>query len=142
MNDITEIFGEPISVYTRAQGIADGFLHDVTNVAREFGLRWPVAITAGAWGECVQWTEDDNKRKGTCQDEAGRLADVLAMAAMRMRVAAAKGASGSNVRLAFAVIRTPQEGRGRVPRRCDLVLHVGPGDSGEPVLTVMLTTED
>lgn len=142
MNDTNDFFGEPVHVYTRAQAIDDGMLHEISETAREFGLVWPVAITQGAWADCVAWSEDDNKLKGTGQDEAGRLADVLAMAAMRMRVAAARNESGCHVRLSFAVMRTPREGRGRVPRRCDLVLHVGPGDAGEPVLTIMLTTED
>ena len=142
MNDVSDFFGEPIHVYTRAQAIDDGMLHEVSDMARTFGLVWPVAITSGAWADCVAWSEDDNKLKGTCQDEQGRLCDVLAMAAWRMRKAAARNESGCHVRLVFQVMRTPREGRGRVPRRVDLVLHVGPGDAGEPVLTIMLTTED
>lgn len=142
MNDMTEFFGAPISVYTRAQGIADGFLIDVTERARETGFRWPVAITSAAWADCVAWTEEHNKTKGTAQDEAGRLSDVINMAFYRMRAAARSGAAGVNVRLAFHVIRTPAEGRARVPVKTELCLHVGPGDAGEPVLTIMLPGED
>jgi hypothetical protein len=142
MNDITEFFGAPISVYTRAQGIADGFLIDVTERARETGFRWPVAVTSQAWADCVTWTEENNKAKGTCQDEAGRLSDVLNMAFYRMRAAARSGASGFNVRLAFHVMRTPADGRGAMPRKTELCLHVGPGDDAEPVLTIMLPGED
>lgn len=142
MNDATEFFGEPVHVYTRAQAIEDGMLHELTSTAQEYGFRWPVAITAGAWADCVAWAEDDNTRKGTGQDERGRLGDVLAMAYVRMRQAAARNESGCHVRLAFHVLRTPREGRGQKPRDVELVLHVGPGDAGEPVLTIMLTSED
>ena len=45
-NDLTDVFGEPIPVYTRTQAIADGVLVDVSVRARHFGLRYPVALTA------------------------------------------------------------------------------------------------
>lgn len=41
-------FGEVISVYTRAQALADGVLIDAGPMAREAGFRWLTAITAGA----------------------------------------------------------------------------------------------
>ena len=34
--------------YTRAEAIADGVLIDVSAVAREAGIRYPVALTAAA----------------------------------------------------------------------------------------------
>ena len=45
MNDLKEIFGECISVYTRAQAIEDGILVDVSTVANEAGFKWPTAMT-------------------------------------------------------------------------------------------------
>lgn len=141
-DDFTAFWGEPIHVYTRAQAIDDGMLCEVSEMAREYGLVWPVAMTRTVWADCVEWTDEDNARKGTGQDERGRLRDVCAMAAMRMRAAAARDESGSNVRLAFNVLRTPRDGRGAKARVCPLVLHVGPGDAGEPVLTIMLPNED
>ena len=39
--------------YTRAQAIADGVLIDVSELAKEAGFRFPVAVTAGVWAECV-----------------------------------------------------------------------------------------
>lgn len=67
-----------ISTYTRAEALADGELVDVTERAKELGFRYPVALTRGAWAECVAWT-----RGGGWQDESGRLADVLWMALLR-----------------------------------------------------------
>jgi hypothetical protein len=136
MNDITDLFGPPISVYTRAQALEDGALVDVSTLARDFGIRWPVAMTHGAWVECVQWDEEINARKGTAQDETGRACDVLAMAAWCMR------RGGGESRGTFYVLRTPREGKGRKARSVELHLHCGPGDTPEPVITIMLPGED
>jgi hypothetical protein len=58
--------------YTRAEAIADGVLIDVSGVAREAGIRYPVALTAAVWRRCVAVPPGVR-----CQDEAGRLWDVL-----------------------------------------------------------------
>ena len=46
---MTEYFGEPISIYTRAQAIEDGVLVDVSESAREAGFKFPVAVTRTVW---------------------------------------------------------------------------------------------
>jgi hypothetical protein len=40
-----------ISSYTRAQAIADGELVDVSTIAREAAIRFPVAITRTLWAD-------------------------------------------------------------------------------------------
>ena len=42
---LEDVFGPVISCYSRAQAIEDGVLVDVTNMAREAGFKWPVALT-------------------------------------------------------------------------------------------------
>ena len=120
-----------ICTYTRAQALEDGGLIDVSETAREAGFKVPVALTAAAWGDCVAWDEKDAK---TCQDEAGRLWDVLNMAAM----AALCNRQAS--RVPFSVLRVPRWGAR--PEPAHLVLHIGPGDEGEPVITIMQPGED
>lgn len=122
--------------YTRAEAIEDGYLVDVSTVAREAGFTVPVAMTRAAWVDCVEWTEDTAKRKATIQDEAGRLWDVVYMARL-----AARAAGGAQQRR-FQVYRVPTEGRGIRPRPVVLVLAIGPGDAGEPVITIMQPGED
>ena len=39
--------------YTRADALADGVLVDVSAVAREAGIKFPVALTRAAWERCV-----------------------------------------------------------------------------------------
>lgn len=131
---VEEIFGEPISIYTRRQALDDGVLVDVSELAKEAGFRFPVALTRAAWGDCVEWSEADSKRQ-TYQNEAGRLWDVLWMASV-----AARRNSGSELR--FQLYRVPRGGRGVRPRLVTLVMLCGPGDEGEPVITIMLPGED
>jgi hypothetical protein len=58
--------------YTRADALREGVLIDVSPVAREAGIRHPVALTRAVWQRCVAVPPGV-----LCQDEAGRLWDVL-----------------------------------------------------------------
>jgi hypothetical protein len=58
--------------YSRAEAIRDGVLIDATELAREAGFRYPVALTAAAWHDCVKISPTD-----LVHDETGRLWDVL-----------------------------------------------------------------
>ncbi len=40
------LFGDLIFSYTRTQAIDDGVLIDATELARDAGFKWPVALTA------------------------------------------------------------------------------------------------
>lgn len=131
-------FGELIHSYSRAEALADGDLIEVPEeLWRNQGFKHPVALTRAAWADAVAWDEKDNQRKKTIQDPTGRLWDVLTMAGH-----AARKAHGRVDRIPFQVLRTPREGRGRTPRLADLHLHVGPGDTPDPVLTILLPRED
>lgn len=120
---------EFIHVYTRAQAIADGVLMDVSALAREAGFKVPVAMTAAAWADCVAWPPEAGG-----QDETGRLWDVLYLAGWQ-----ARGHPTHNL-VGFGVLRVrPPEIQ---PSYAALQLHIGPGDQGEPVATIMLVGED
>lgn len=133
-DSLESLFGNVIYAYSRADAMADGVLVDVSETAREAGFRIPVAMTAAAWDDCVQWSDTDSKRQ-TPQDEAGRLWDVLCMAAIAVRKARGK-------RCPFQLCRVPRGGRATRPRTTTLHLHIGAGDAGEPVITVLMPTED
>ena len=129
-------FGETVFSYSRKEAIADGTLVDVTETAKEAGFRIPVAITAAAWEDCVAWDRDDNTRKGTANDQEGRLWDVLWMAwnaAIRNRDTSA---------FHFQVFRVPRQGRGHMPRMTTLSALCHGGDQGEPLVTIMMPGED
>jgi hypothetical protein len=144
MSDLmTELFGEPIYVYTRAEAITDGALIDVSEVAAEAGFTIPVAVSAAAWADCVAWDEavEDRKPEFTAQDEAGRLWDVVGMCRFGLRRKAARGELTAG-RYEFELLRVPPYGRGVRPRQVTLVADLGGGDAGEPVLTIMVVGED
>jgi hypothetical protein len=117
--------------YTRADAIRDGVLIDVSGTAREAGIRWPVALTAAAWGRCVTVPPGV-----VCQDEAGRLWDVLTM----LRFAVRRSSDGAR-EVRFGV-HVRNDNRDRTPPLVRLKALCGPGDHGEPVVTVMVPEED
>ena len=63
-----------IHSYTRAQAIDDGALVDVSDMATEAGIRYPTALTRAVWNTYVQVPSGVE-----CQDESGRLWDILSM---------------------------------------------------------------
>jgi len=126
---------EIIYAYTRAQAIEDGVLVDVSKTAKEAGFVYPVAMTSAAWADCVEWSDEDTKRQ-VPQDEFGRLWDVLWMA----KIAVKQGNGGTQ--LLYPLHRVPRGGNVQKPRLIHLKLVCGPGDTPEPVITIMLPDED
>src|ERR1039458_9449603 len=49
MADEDPVFGNVIYSYTRKQAIEDGVLVDITEMAKEAGIKYPVAITSTAF---------------------------------------------------------------------------------------------
>jgi hypothetical protein len=113
----------------RADAPADGALVDVSGVAREAGIRYPVAPRRAVRESCVRVPEGV-----ACQDEAGRLWDLVWM----LRCAMAR-ASGCEVRFGVHVRNDNREGMLPLVR---LKAVYAPADEGESVLTVMMPGED
>jgi hypothetical protein len=116
--------------YSRADALRDGVLVDATATAAEAGFRYPVALTRAAWERCVAVPPGV-----TCQDEAGRLFDVVWLLACAIR----RGSVGVEVRFAVRVRNDNREG---TPPLVQLKAVCGPGDCAEPVITIMLPGED
>jgi hypothetical protein len=139
---------EIIHAYSRAQAIADGVLVDVSAgdtapLVREVGIAWPLALTAAAWHATVglggTWKPDPANhgqevlQLPECQDPIGRTWDVLWM----LRLAVLRLAQGTDT-VCFEV----RVWDGRRVHVVKLKAVVGPGDAGEPVITIMLPNED
>ena len=129
-------FGNVISTYTRAQAIEDGVLIDPGDIVKEAGIVWPVALTAEAWADCVAWTDADSEHQ-VYQDQSGRLWDVIYMASHAIRTCKRQ----TNA-LSFQLYRVPRDGKSTESALAALKLIVGPGDAGEPVITMLLPHED
>ena len=128
--DSTTAKSEYVSVYTRQQAIEDGILVDVSETATEAGFRYPVAVTVSVWAEIVP----DRQATEYGQDVNGRLWDVLYMCSL-----AARSAKGSQIDFS-AILR---DGPGPVSKYTRQYKAIcGPGDNGEPVITIMKPDED
>jgi hypothetical protein len=116
--------------YTRADAIRDGVLIDVSATAKEAGIRYPVALTAAVWERCVTVPPGVE-----CQDEAGRLWDVLWMLLLAIR----RSDGGPEVRFG---VHVRNDNRERTPPLVRLKAVCGPDDDGSPCITVLLPEED
>jgi hypothetical protein len=135
-----------ISIYSRADAIADGALVDLSGytpdgeektLQHQAGISYPVALTVEAFAATIarggEWKATDEGEElelPAGQDMTGRLWDLLSL----LRLAARKG--GSQVEFDIAV----WDGMKSVTVRLKSVC--GPGDNFEPVITVMMPWED
>ena len=126
MQNMTEYFGEPISIYTRAQAVEDGVLIDVSVSAREVGFKFPVAVTRTVWDGYIV----PDKRARYYQDEMGRLWDILSVLRFHVR------RGGSQIHFPVTMIKKAQR------RNIVFKALCGPGDDAEPVITIMMPEED
>ena len=129
--------------YTRAQALDDGMLVDVTETAREAGVKHPTALTAAVWADYVTVPAELDG-----QDEMGRLWDILFLFAMAARSGRITGVEGT-----FEVLiakpdkgdwrenETANEGNRR-QRLVTLKAMCGPSDDGSPCITIMRPEED
>ena len=142
-----ELFGEVIYSYSRAQAIEDGILVDLNdpsltfrpglNICAEAGIKYPVAMTVAAYSKTVS---EPGTPLPPGQDISGRLWDVLTM----FKVAAKQG--GEEIRFPVSVVNwvsVDGERIGRAKRETVILKAIcGPGDGGEPVITILLSDED
>ena len=119
-----------IHSYSRSQAIADGVLIDVSQMAKEAGFRYPVALTQAVWERCVMVPPGVR-----CQDQAGRLWDIVWM----LRLAVGRSDGGPEVHFDVHVRNSNRRG---TPSLVQLKALCGPDDDGSPCITIMLPEED
>src|SRR5580658_8760900 len=115
---MTDLFGEVIFSYSRAQAIDDGVLVDVSELAREAGFVLPVAMTRGAWADLVEW----DTTNGALQDETARLWDVLTVL-----LATIRGSGRGTDRVDCQVLRIPNKPGATRALTADFYSVCGPG---------------
>ena len=122
-----------IHSYTRAEALEDGTLIDVTETAKEAGIKFPVAVTTELYHRYIKPTKAERQHG---QDLEGRLWDVLFMFTHSARTTSA------NLRL-YTVFFTKEQPDGTLEQEAqELKAVIGPGDTPEPVITIMLPWED
>ena len=115
--------------YSRAQAIEDGVLVDVTERAGEAGIKFPTALTSELWHRYIVPSEE---LEDYGQSIDGRLWDLLCL----FRLYARK--CSSSVLYFEVYFQMPDEELAPVKVKS----VCGPGDSAEPVITIMLPWED
>lgn len=108
--------------YSRSQALADGVLIDISERARQNGIRYATACTAGLWALIESIPEPDRDMRDVA--EAVRISAVLS--AMLDVIRKARGTD----RVEFVALGT------------ELYAVCGPGDTEAPVITIMLEGED
>jgi hypothetical protein len=131
LSDSSSLFGDLIYSYTRQQALADGVLVDATDLACEAGFVFPVALTETLYHSYIVPALGLVAEGQSIQ---GRLWDLLFV----LRFAIAKAHNADTV--LFTVLFLMSSGATPVP--IELKAICGPGDDGEPVLTIMLPDED
>ena len=116
--------------YTRAQAIEDGVLVDLTDWAKQTGFVIPVACTATVWNRFIVPPQGTHELG---QSDRGRAHDLIWMLYNAIRA----GQGGD--RLLFSVRFLQSNHRSTIVQ---LKAICGPGDDGEPTLTIMLLQED
>jgi len=137
---LEELFGEVISTYTRAQALEDGVLVDVDKLSptmrAELGFKFPIALTQRLFEEVIK---PDATGEANCQSIEGRLWDTLWMLlngikGMGRTYNGPGPCQTTEYPCGFWL-------NGRV-KELTLKAICGPGDEGEPVITIMLPDED
>ncbi|MEA4887791.1 MAG: DUF6573 family protein [Bacteroides graminisolvens] len=116
--------------YTRKMAIEDGVLIDVTDEAKAHGFKVPVAITDHLFHRYVEVPAGLDAEG---QSVTGRLHDLLTLAMIAARTS--KGSDRAYFKVAFLMAPSRTE-------TVQVIAHIGPGDNGEPVLTIMLPEDD
>jgi hypothetical protein len=139
-----DLFGPPIASYSRKQAIEDGVLVDLSadgetkQLCLEAGFKVPIAMTATAFHDtCLAGTTETPEGEFVFpggQSLKGRLWDVLQVLRWAIR------RNRDTDRVHFKVL-VDVHGDGN-HETVKLWSHIGPGDQGEPVLTIMLPEED
>lgn len=117
--------------YSRFQALADGVLIDVSKLAREAGFKLPVAVSDSLYHGYL--TPPPELAKAGLSLE-GRLWDTLSVLRYAIK------ASPATERLSFTVLFA--QAPDTAPEPVNLLAVCGPGDSSEPVITIMLPSDD
>ncbi|MFD1130711.1 DUF6573 family protein [Paenibacillus sp. PDC88] len=117
-----------IDTYSRANALADGFLVDVSHLAKEVGIKYPVHMKRNVWDSMIV---PDQTAINNGESEKGRLWDCLWM----FRIAISNQ-NGSIVHFKFIATFDG------VDRYVSVKAICGPGDNLEPVITILFPDED
>jgi hypothetical protein len=134
---MTNLFADAdlIMISSRQDALEDGTLVALDPaMALEAGIKLPVAVTMRVHAECIALTQAAER---ALNDVNGRMWDVLYMAGLAIRQAVRSNPDADTVLFELDVVRDAL-----LPTSTQLKVTIGPGDEGEPVITILFPEED
>ncbi len=121
-------FSIVVSSYTRAQAIADGVLIDVSEIAKKYGFIRHAVITDTLWKSIVAHGDES--------EMMGRLRALIRTCYIETSKAVRSGHVANRVYFDYDNV---VDG---VKYHHKIIIHIGPGDDPEPVITIMMPCDD
>ena len=122
-----------IHSYTRADAIRDGVLLDISDTAKKFGFKYQVAVTSNLYQTYIVPNENLGNSGQTSES---RLELVLAELYYAIK-GLDKHSTRINFKVEFLMDSIKEEFK-----EIDIIADCGPGDTLEPVITIMLPEDD
>lgn len=116
--------------------INNGLLCDVSDLAKEYGFKIPVAITRPVWFACTQWDSAPSEEKRIRYEQWNTI-DILMALAQRIQTS-----EPSWSEIWFSAALTIRKGEGRKNQWVSLKAVISGGYDSEPVITIMFPDED
>ena len=137
IDDVTEppgashpVFGDVISAYTRQNALEDGELVSVSDIAKEIGFKYDVAVTRSVWLDCIVPSEE---LRADGQSESGRIWDLLWI----LKLAIKQSSGGEEIKFAPLFLFEAN----KPPRPFLLRAQCHPNDDGSPCITIFTADE-
>lgn len=136
-------FGEVIYSYSRAQAIEDGILVDVSEyipegeskpLVKQAGFKVPMAVTRAVYDRLIILPDN---YVGS-QDTTGRFWDILTLLHAEIK----RSVGGDQLIFGVYSRKVNNNGSDGRLKLVKLKAVIGPGDTPEPVLTIMFPEED
>ena len=130
-----------IYAYTREKAIYDGVLVDISNSAGTVGFKVPVAVTRAVWDEYI--FVGDCGIKDDPRFMAQELEDLHLWIVLKRAIFAIQSLKDYfSSELTFEINATSNDEKPSHESTTKLKIVSGAGDAGEPVVTIMLPSED
>lgn len=141
MNDDNNPFGDLIFSYTRAQAIADGVLVELKEAAAQ-GFKVHTVCTERVWRSVIEWPQANNQLMAQYVREVALLRAAFLAVKAKLAMEKAGIPDPQPERLDFHVRALVFDQGQPETKDVQVYMLIGPGDTLDPVGTIMFPDED
>lgn len=116
--------------------INDGLLFDISDLAKEYGFKTPVAITCAVWSACTQWDSAPSEERRIRYEQWNTIDILMALAQC------IQSSKQSWPQIWFTAALTIRKGEGGESQWVRLKATIEKDDDGEFAMTIMWPDED